>query len=217
MQDPRIRIAAAAILSVSAFISLHGAVLAFLWWLGFIQHKNLTKKIRLVVQLLLITAFFSLVLEIFSGNGLSYFIRMTVIILIGMWLYGEQKPGEFLSASVWLLGDRTGFDLGLVAEMGMQSLSCIHADVGRIRVAERIKGLRWGVRSLIPGGVILVHGALARAEDSAELLAIRGYRSGGTVCPEFLTRPQDTAAGFFAVCVAFLALVPVSEFFILYR
>jgi energy-coupling factor transport system permease protein len=217
MQDPRIRIAAAAILSVSAFISLHGAVLAFLWWLVVTPHLHLAKKIRLVVPLLLVTAFFSLVLEIFSGNGLSYFIRMTVIILLGMWLYGEQKPGEFLATSVWLLGDRTGFDLGLVAEMGMQSLSGIRADMSRIRVAEKIKGLRFGVRSLIPGGVILVHGALARAEDSAELLAIRGYRSGGTVCPEFLTRPQDLAAGFFAVCVAFLALVPVSEFFILYR
>ncbi len=217
MQDPRIRIAAAAILSVSAFISLHGAVLAFLWWLVFTPGVHLATKIRLVVPLLLVTAFFSLVLEIFSGNGLSYFIRMTVIILIGMWLYGEQKPGEFLTTSVWLLGDRAGFDLGLVAEMGMQSLSCIRADVGRIRVAAKIKGLRWGVHSLIPGSVILVHGALARAEDSAELLAIRGYRSGGTLCPEFQKGPRDPAAGFFAVCVAFLALVPVSEFFILYR
>jgi energy-coupling factor transport system permease protein len=163
------------------------------------------------------TAFFSLVLEIFSGNGLSYFIRMTVVILIGMWLFWEQKPQEFLATSVWLLGDRTGFDLGLVSEMGMQSLSCINADVGRIRVSNQIKGLRWGVRGLIPGGVILVHGAFARAEDSAEVLAIRGYRSGGTLCPEFLTRPQDLVAGFFAMCVILFALVPVSEFFILYR
>ncbi len=205
MQDQRIRIAAAAILSVSAFISLHGAVLAFLWWLVFTPGVHLVKKIRLVVPLLLMTAFFSFVLEIFSGNGLAYFIRMTVIILIGMWLYGEQKP------------DRAGFDLGLVAEMGMQSLSLIGADVDRIRVAGKIKGLRWGVRSLIPGSIVLVHGALARAEDSAELLAIRGYRSGGTLCPVFLTGRWDPAAGFFAVCVAFLALVPVSEFFILYR
>jgi energy-coupling factor transport system permease protein len=217
MQDPRIRLAAAAILSVSAFISLHGALLAFFWWLVFTPSAHLAKKIRLVVPLLLMTAFFSLVLEIFSGNGLSYFIRMTVIILIGMWLYGEQKPGEFLTTSVWLLGDRAGFDLGLVSEMGMQSLSLVIADVDRIRVAGKIKGLRWGVRSLIPTGMILVHGALARAEDTAELLAVRGYRSGGTMCPEFLAGPKDLATGFFAVCVIFSALVPVSEFFILYR
>jgi energy-coupling factor transporter transmembrane protein EcfT len=217
MQDPRIRIVAVAILSVSAFLSIHGAVFAFFWWLVFTPGVHLVKKIRLVVPLLLMTAFFSLVLEFFGGNGLSYFIRMAVILLLGMWLYAEQKPGEFLSTSVWLFGDRAGFDLGLVSEMGMQSLSSIIADVGRIRLAEKIKGLRWGVRSLIPSGVILVHGALGRAGDAAELLAIRGYRAGGTLCPEFSTGPKDIVAGLSAVCVVFFALVPVGEFFILYR
>jgi len=217
MQDPRIRIAAAAILSVSAFISLHGAALAFFWWLIFTPGVDLIKKIRLVLPFLIMIAFFSLVLELFSGNGLSYFVRMTVIVLIGMWLYSEQKPGEFLSFSVWFFGDRAGFDLGLVAEMGMQSLSFIAADLERIRMAEKIKGLRWGLHSLIPAGMILVHGALARAEDSAELLAIRGYRSGGTLCPHFLIKPGDLVAGLIAVCIVFFALMPVSEFFILYR
>jgi hypothetical protein len=217
MQDPRIRIAAGAILSVSAFISIHGAVFAFLWWLAFAPGIHLVKKIRLVLPLLAMIAFFSLVLEIFSGEGLSYFIRMTVIILICLWLFVEQKPGEFLLTSVWLLGDRTGFDLGLVAEMGMQSLSLIIDDIGRIRMAGKIKGLRWGVSGLIPTAVILVHGALARAEDSAELLAIRGYRSGGTICPAFLTKPLDLLGGLSAICVIVFALVPVSEFFILYR
>jgi energy-coupling factor transport system permease protein len=101
--------------------------------------------------------------------------------------------------------------------MAMQSLSLIAADLERIRMAEKIKGLHWGLHSLIPAGMILVHGALARAEDSAELLAIRGYRSGGTLCPEFLTKPKDLVAGLFAVGMAFFALIPVSEFFILYR
>ena len=217
MQDPRIRVAAAAILSISAFISLHGAAFAFFWWLIFTPGVHLIKKIRLVFPLLVMLAFFSLVLELFMGNGLSYFVRMTVIVLIGMWLYSEQKPGELLSLSVWLLGDRAGFNLGLVAEMGMQSLSLIAADLDRIRFAEKIKGLRWGLHSLVPASMILVHGALARAEDSAELLAIRGYRSGGTLCPDFLTKPGDLAAGLLTVCIVFFALIPVSEFFILYR
>ena len=217
MQDPRIRIAAAAILPISAFISLHGAALAFLWWLVFTPGLNLVKKNRLVLPLVLMTGFFSLVLELFNGNGLSYFIRMTMIILIGTWLYGEQRPGEFLDISVWLFGDRAGFDLGLVSEMGMQSLSLITADFNRILLAEKIKGMGWGVRSLISAGLILVHGALARAEDSAELLAIRGYRGGGTWCPVFFTKLRDIAAGLSAVCVVFFALIPVSEFFILYR
>ena len=33
MQDPRIRIASAAVLSLAAFISLHGAAAVFVWWL----------------------------------------------------------------------------------------------------------------------------------------------------------------------------------------
>jgi len=217
MQDPRIRIAAAAILSISAFTSLHGAVFAFLWWLVFTPGLNLVKKNRLVLPLVLMTGFFGIVLELFNGNGISYFIRMTVIILIGMWLYGEQRPGEFLDIGVWLFGDRAGFDLGLVSEMGMQSLTLISAEFERVRLAAKLKGMRWGIRNLIPAGLILVHGALARAEDSAELLAVRGYRGGGTWCPVFFTKSRDIAAGLSAVCVVFFALIPVSEFFILYR
>jgi energy-coupling factor transporter transmembrane protein EcfT len=217
MQDPRIRIAAAAILSISAFTSLHGAALAFLWWLVFTPGLTLVKKNVLVLPLVLMTGFFSFVLELFHGNGISYFIRMTVIILIGMWLYREQKPGEFLDISVWSFGERSGFDLGLVAEMGMQSLSLITADFERVRLAAKIKGMGWEIRSLIPAGLILVQGALARAEESAELLAVRGYRSGGTWCPVFSTKSRDISAGVTAVCVVFFALIPVSEFFILYR
>jgi hypothetical protein len=217
MQDPRIRIGAAAILSIAAFISLHGALFAFLWWLVFTPGLSLAKRIPLVLPLVLMTGFFSIVLELFSSNGISYFLRMTVILLIALWFYEEQKPGEFLDISVWLSGDQAGFDLGLIAEMGMQSLSLIVTDFERVRLAERMKGMEWGVRSLIPAGLVLVHGALARAEDSAELLAIRGYRSGGTWCPVFLRKPWDIVAGLSSVCVVFFALVPVSEFFILYR
>ena len=122
MQDPRIRIAAAAILSLAAFMSLQGAAAVFLWWLVFTPRLQLAKKIRLVFSLILMIAFFSLVLELSGGNGLSYFARMTVIILIGMWIFSEQKSGEFLAIGVWLFGNRTGFDLGMVAEMGIQSL-----------------------------------------------------------------------------------------------
>jgi len=217
MQDPRIRIAAAAVLSLAAFMSLNGAAGVFLWWLVFTPRLQLAKRIRLVFSLLLMIAFFSLVLELFGGAGLSYFIRMTVIVLIGMWLFSEQKSGEFLAIGVWLFGDRAGFELGMVAEMGMQSLVAVTADLDRIRMAEKIKGMQWEVRSLVPAGMVLVHGALARAEDTAELLAVRGYQHGGTLCPKFLTRPLDIVAGIFALGIFILSLIRVSEFFILYR
>jgi hypothetical protein len=217
MQDPRIRIVAAAFLSIAAFINLQGAAAAFLWWLVFTPRLQVAKRIRLVFSLILMIAFFSLVLELFGGGGFSYFFRMVVIILIGMWIFTEQKSGEFLSISVWLFGDRIGFELGMIAEMGIQSLASVTADLDRIQMAEKIKGLRWGLRSLVPAGLVLVHGALVRAEDTAELLAVRGYRSGGTLCPEFFTGPIDYVAGLCAFGILFSALIPVSEFFILYR
>jgi hypothetical protein len=217
MQDPRIRIAAAAVLSLAAFMSLHGAAAVFLWWLVFTPRLQLAKKIRLVFSLILMITFFSLVLELSGGSGLSYFARMTVIVLIGMWIFSEQKSGDFLAIGVWLFGNRAGFDLGMVAEMGIQSLVSVTADLDRIRIAEKIKGMQWDVSSLVPAGLVLVHGALVRAEDTAELLAIRGYQQGGSLCPTFFTRPLDIVAGMFAVCILFFSLIPVSEFFILYR
>src|SRR5512137_989983 len=217
MQDPRIRIAAASILSIAAFISLQGALAAFLWWLVFTPRFMIVKKIRLVFSLILMIAFFSVVLALFGGNGFSYFCRMTVIILIGMWVFGEQQSGEFLANSVWLFGTKMGFDLGMVAEMGIQSLSSVTADLDRIRIAERIKGRQWGVHSLVPAGLVLVHGALGRADDTAELLAVRGYRSGGSLCPVFNSAAIDLVAGICALGVFIFALIPVSEFFILYR
>jgi len=137
-------------------------------------------------------------------------------VLIGMWIFSEQKSGDFLAIGVWLFGNRAGFDLGMVAEMGIQSLVSVTADLDRIRVAEKIKGMQWNVSSLVPAGLVLVHGALVRAEDTAELLAIRGYQDGGSLCPTFFTRPLDIVAGMFAVCILFFSLIPVSEFFILY-
>ncbi len=217
MQDPRIRIAAAAVLSLAAFVSLHGAAAVFLWWLVFTHRLQLAKRIRLVFSLILMIALFSLVLELSGGDGISYFARMTVIVFIGMWIFSEQKSGEFLAIGVWLFGDRLGFELGMVAEMGMQSLVSVTADLDRIRVAQKIKGRQWDVNNLVPAGLVLVHGALVRAEDTAELLAIRGYQHGGSLCPTFFTRPLDIVAGMFAVCILFFSLIPVSEFFILYR
>ena len=217
MQDPRIRSTIAAVLSLAAFLSLQGAAAVFLWWLVFTPALQIVKRIRLVFSLILMIAFFSLVLEVYGGGGLSYFARMTVIILIGMWVYSEQKSGEFLGMGVWLLGNRAGFELGMIAEMGMQSLSSVAADFERILLAQKIKGMKWGVRSLIPAGFVLVHGALIRAEETAELLAVRGYHSGGIMCPKFSTGTMDIIAAIIAIIMLLFTLIPLSEFFILYR
>ncbi|WP_321508678.1 hypothetical protein [uncultured Methanoregula sp.] len=217
MQDMRIRTGSAAILSVIAFISVYGALAVFIWWLVFTPRLAILKTIRSSYPAFFLIAFFSIVLEITGGSGISYFVRMSIIILIGIWIIYEQKPGDLLNMSVWLFGNRAGFEIGMVAEMGMQSFELLLADFERIRIAGKLKGITWGPKNLVPTGMVLIHGALVRADDTAELLAVRGFSSGGSLCPAFVTTRLDILAGTSVICLAVIAFVPVSEFFILYR
>ena len=217
MQDIRLRAGAAALLSLAAFTSVTGAVLVFIWWLFFSRPVLVLKKMRMVIPAIILIAFFGLVLEFTGGGGFSYCLRMTVIILIGAWVYTGYRQGEFLKLGTWLFGKKTGFDLGMVAEMGMQSLELMVSDFSRIRQAQELKGIRWGFSSLVPAGSILIHGALRRADETAELMAVRGYTRGGSCCPVFETPVKDIIAGIAALCMGIIAFVPVSEFFILYH
>ena len=131
MQDIRLRIGAAILLSLAAFLSITGAFLVFFWWLVFTKRLQIIKEFRLIVPLIVLMAFFSAVVEFTGGGGLSYFFRMLVIVLVGMWMYHERQSKEFLDLAVWMFGDRAGFDLGLLAEMGMQSLDLLVADFDR--------------------------------------------------------------------------------------
>ena len=216
MQDIRLRTVSAVILCISAFVSIPGAAAAFLWWIvctGRFSGLN----IRVIVPVAAMVVFFSTVLALTGGDGLSYGIRMMVIVLIGLWMYAELKSGEFLRLGVWLLGDRAGFELGMLADMGRQTLDLLARDFDRILIAENLKDVRAGWKTLVPAGLVLVNGALSRAETTAELMAVRGYRGGGTFCPEFVTPRRDILSGLAALCVLIIALIPVSEFFILYR
>lgn len=217
MQDIRLRAGAAALLSLAAFTSLTGAAVVFLWWLAFSRPLQVLRKMRGFIWAVLLIVFFSLVLELTGGGGISYCLRMTVIILIGAWVYTGYRQGEFLRLGTWMLGEKTGFDLGMIAEMGMQSVELMGSDFSRIRQAQELKGSRLGLRSLVPAASILIHGALRRADETADLMAVRGYTRGGTYCPEFKTPARDIIAGIAAVCMGIITFVPVSEFFILYH
>jgi energy-coupling factor transport system permease protein len=217
MQDMRIRVGAGVLLSLAAFISIDGAAAALIWWLVFAGKMKIIRQIKLVLSLILLILFFSALLALMGGDGLSYFVRMSVILLIGMWVFTERQPGEFLDFGVWLFGDRYGFELGMLGEMGMQSLTMFESDFDRICIAERLKGNQLGIRSIVPAGLILVHGGLERAEETAGLLAVRGFCNGGTRCPEFVTGRQDIVGGLLAIAIGIFAVVPLSEFFILYR
>jgi energy-coupling factor transport system permease protein len=217
MQDIRLRAGTAALLSLAAFTSIWGAAVVFIWWLIFSRPLKVLRKMRRVIPAIILIAFFGFVLELTGGGGISYCLRMTVIILIGAWVYTGYQQGEFLRLWVWLLGKKTGFDLGMIAEIGMQSLELMLSDFSRIRQAQELKGTIWGLRSLVPSGSILVHGALRRADETAELMAVRGYTRGGSYCPEFETPMKDIIAGIAALCMGIIAFIPVSEFFILYH
>ena len=217
MQDVRIRTGAAALLSFAAFTGITGAGVVFLWWLLFAHPLQLVKKMRVILPVILLILFFGIVLELSGGGGTSYCLRMVVVVLIGTWLYAEYRTGDFLHLGTWLFGEKTGFELGMTAEMGMQAVSLLAADLDRVKKAQELKGLHWGIQSLVPAGMILVRDTLRKADESAELLAVRGYVHGGTFSPVFITRKRDLVAGLAALCMGVIALMPVSEFFILYH
>ena len=215
MDDVRVRVGTATLLSLISFMSVTGAVLAFIWWLIFTPNIRLVFRNRLLLPSVSVIGFFSIILELTGGEGAGYFIRMLVIILIGAWLLHEQKQNDFLNLGSWLLGNRLGFDLGMVAEIAIQTLTDLTHDFQRIRVAGNLKGCAWGPGSIVPSGLILVKRTLSRAQDTTDLLAVRGYTGGGTREPVFSLSSRDAIAGFLALCVAIITLLPVSELFIL--
>ena len=140
MQDIRLRTGAAIVLSLAAFLSITGAFLVFIWWLVFTRRLQILKQFRLMVPLLVLMTFFSAVVEFTGGGGLSYFSRMMVIVLVGMWIYQERQSKEFLDLAVWMFSNRAGFELGLIAEMGMQSLNLLVADLRQDPDSPKVQG-----------------------------------------------------------------------------
>ena len=142
MQDPRIRIFVIIVLSVAAFISIAGAALAFLYWICLPGRFRCIKRPAAILFLSMIIVV-SVITEFTTGNGLSYFIRMAVILLLALYAYTAYVPGEFFRVSVWLFGTR-GFDPGLIAEMSMEALNDLEDDSSKIRIALRQKEVPLG-------------------------------------------------------------------------
>jgi len=201
MQDPRIRFTCGFLLSLAAFISIDGAAAAFLWWLVFTLRWKGIRHIRAVAATFLLFVLIATVITLTGTGGLSYLARMSAILLIGTWVYTDSRPGDFLATGTWLAGPRIGFESGMIAEMAMGMAQDLSEDFSRIRLAMAQKGQPWGIRRILPASRILICDALRRAEESAEILAMRGYRGGGLVCTRFSTSPFEIPAGAFAVSV----------------
>lgn len=215
MNDVRLRIATATILSCGAFVSIHGAVAALIWWLIFTPRRKALPHLSVIAGFAVMIAAVAAVLQVTEGTGISYGIRMGTVILVAMWLWSERQPGEFLSLGVWLFGNRFGFELGVVAELSMQAFDALIRDLDQLKTAWMLKGIRMGTGHLTTAGTILITGALIRAQDATELLAVRGYRHGGSLCPAFNPLPADICGFIAAIIAGSIAVIRVGEFFIL--
>jgi energy-coupling factor transport system permease protein len=206
MQDVRIRIGASVLLCSAAFINISGAAAALVWWLLFTPRFVIIHRIRIATGMLIVIAIISLMLQVNGGSGVSYFIRMLAILLIGLWLAAAYQPGEFLHFGVWMGGNRIGFELGIMAEMAMQSFTTLLSDLDYIRMSMKMKGIHVTIKNIIPTANLLIHRELARSKDNAELLAIRGYHFGGMLKPVFMYDRMDVVALLGAMLVAVIAI-----------
>ncbi|MDD4567109.1 ABC-type cobalt transport system, permease component CbiQ [Methanoculleus chikugoensis] len=215
MQDPRLRLLSVAVLSLAAFASTVGAAAALVWWLLFTPRTGSLPRPGVLLPLVGMVAATALVSAWGGGAGLSYFFRMTVILLLAAWAYTETEDGEVLAVAVWALGNRVGFEVGLVAEMGISGISVLRQEIEQVRTAMALKGIRPGVRSIVPLAVTLIVTEIRRADETARLLVVRGYTTGGKICPRFRTDPLDVPATIMAIMPAFLSALPLRDVFIL--
>lgn len=194
MQDGRLRLVSVICLSIAAFLSTAAAVLTVVWWLASESHPlqaGLSRGFLVYSSIILVVA---IVIQAGGGDGATYGIRMLALGLIAVWVVRDYHSGELLDSTVWMFGSGAGYDAGLVAEMSMQGVTVLNESMDRIRTALSLKNQRWGWQSAYPVLTLLLDMMLSRADDQARLLAVRGYRRGGSRCPTFITPKADILA-----------------------
>jgi energy-coupling factor transport system permease protein len=215
MQDPRLRLFSTVVLSLFAFASMAGAVVALAWWLVFTPRTKALPRPGVLLSLIAMIGVTALVSAWGGGPGLSYFIRMVVVLLLAAWAYSETEEGEVLAVAVWALGKRIGFEIGLIAEMGLTGLYVIRQEIDQVRIALALKGVPIGIRTIVPIAVLLIITQIRRADEVARLLVVRGYTLGGQICPRFRTDRRDILASSSAVIFGLLSWLLVRDVFIL--
>lgn len=191
MKDARLKLLSVFLLSVSAYASVTGAALAFIWWLIFSKRLKSLPSLKIFLGLFMITGAISLLMEYRGLPGISYFIRMSTIILIAGYAYTELSSKDMLNVMTWLLGERYGFELGLISAIAVQKIRQLSTDYARAKVAHRMKAVYRGGKDrlrcadyLSIAGIILIN-SLKDSKEQSKVLAIRGYRHGGRLQPVF--------------------------------
>jgi len=212
MKDPRIRMASVIVLSCTSFASLEAAVASILWILVFSDRRFRIPSLPAFLGLFVMISVISALSWNTDSGGISYFIRMAALIVIAVWAYSSIRPGEILDTLVWLLGERTGFELGLTAETAMTEIRRIPEDFRMARIAIKFKGEKFRVRDYIPvlGNILII--TLRRAEEHGKILASRGYIRGGTHHYEFVTEKKDWLALFLAISTVFIVFLPLVRY-----
>lgn len=208
MQDPRIRLGAVLLLSIVSFLSLTGALLTVLWWLSCTNRKTSLHDLRTGAMVFMLPTIAAIATEWSGGDGVSYLIRISVVLVIASWAYNERYPGELLDVSVWLFGRKNGFDLGLVGEMSISTTEILVDEIRRTRIALLQKEQRLSGTNLPPVIASLLVRQLRLARERAHVLALRGYQGGGSLCPSFVTSYFDIAAGAFCVLIFAVSVRP---------
>lgn len=214
MQDPRMRIGSVMALSAAAFISVTGAVLVLLWWLVFTKRLESIRNKRIFGILIVFLVATGGLVSLSGGSGPDYILKMVVIFIIAAWIYSTYLPGEFMSFSVWLLGERTGFETGMIAEMAVISIDDIIRDFQRIRTAMRIKEERFSASSVLRTGITLIARQLERADEQARILKVRGYDMGGRYIPKFQPDLSGILGFSAAILILIVSILSFSDIFI---
>lgn len=193
MTDIRIRLIVVILLSLSAFTGVLGTLLAAACWIVFCAEETFSHNSwkLFMPSAVLAAGFPGLILYLSGGDGGIYAAKIFVIFCLAFWLGVSHKPGEFLDLGVWALGRKTGFDLGLSAELTMQYLSGISDDLSHMKSALRIKGERLTRKTIPPLATGLLLLSLSRSGRIGAYLARRGYHTGGTYLPHFPTTKTD--------------------------
>ncbi len=215
MLDVRLRLIALASLTLAAYVSTTGALLACAWWLVLSHRRRDLPSLRMVIYLGVMVVLAAIATSLSGGDGLSYLARIGAVLLVASYAFSHRQDGELLDLGVWVLGRRIGFDLGLTAELALQAVEVAGDDLARIRLAVAQKGPASRLRRWVEVGTALLFAHLRRSQEIALVLALRGYSGGGAYCPRFSHGRWDSPAALGAICILLLAIVEPRDIFIL--
>ncbi|HUK92465.1 MAG TPA: hypothetical protein VLU98_00350, partial [Methanomicrobiales archaeon] len=89
MQDPRLTLLSTIALSLAAFASIWGALLALAWWLLATPRRLPSDRWRPALGLFVLVSATAVLVSLSGGDGASYFFRISVVLLIASWAYSE--------------------------------------------------------------------------------------------------------------------------------